>query len=264
MTANLGAYARRVLETAVARDKARLTQEFAVDWREGRVPVDGGGALPMRPARPAEPRLLPPRDMPRRRGGGNAGRLALLHALAHIELNAIDLAWDLIGRFTNENWPDGFYDDWIGVAADEARHFTLLDDRLRALGATYGDMPAHDGLWEAAEDTAHDALARLAVVPLVLEARALDVTPGMTARLTKAGDGESAALLETIGHEEIAHVAAGWRWFKYLAERRGLDPVSAYRENVRACFSGHLKPPFNHAARLSAGLEREMYEALSA
>jgi len=265
MNATIEAGALRVLTTVSGQDKATLTRELVASWGAGDLVVGQGGvAMPGRPARPARPALLAPREMPRRCGTGLAGRTALIHALAHIELNAIDLAWDLIGRFGREDWPKQFYDDWVGVASDEARHFTLLDARLRSLGATYGDLPAHDGLWEAADNTAHDALARLAVVPLVLEARALDVTPGMISRLNRAGDNESADLIETIGREEIGHVAAGWRWFKHLAERRGLNPASAYRENVRKHFAGNLKPPFNHEARRMAGLEPELYEVLSA
>ena len=151
--------------------------------------------------------------MPRRRNfGSQAGRIALIHALAHIELNAIDLAWDIIARFHDNRLPRAFYDDWVGVAAEEAEHFALLADRLAALGAAYGDLPAHDGLWEAAAATAHDLLARLAIVPLVLEARGLDVTPEMILRLERADDTASAAILGRIYQDEIGHVAVGMRW----------------------------------------------------
>ena len=202
--------------------------------------------------------------MPRRRAAGShEGRVALLHALAHIELNAIDLAWDLIARFGASDLPPAFFDDWVGVAAEEAKHFALLAARLAAFGARYGDLPAHDGLWEAAEATACDFLARLAVVPLVLEARGLDVTPAMIERLERAGDRESAALLEIILADEIGHVAAGARWFRWECARRDLDPATAYRELVRQYFKGALKPPFNTAARAAAGLEPGFYEALS-
>ena len=144
--------------------------------------------------------------MPRRRTGGVRGRIALLHALAHIELNAIDLAWDMVARFgAGRSW--AFIDDWIKVAAEEAKHHALLASRLADYGASYGDLPAHDGLWEAAEMTSHDLLARLAVVPLVLEARGLDVTPAMMAALERVGDAESAAVVGTILTEEITHVA---------------------------------------------------------
>ena len=199
--------------------------------------------------------------MPKRRNfGAPAGRVALLHALAHIELNAIDLAWDVIARFGAPDLPRAFFDDWVEVAAEEAEHFVLLSVRLAALGAAYGDLPAHDGLWEAAAATAHDPIARLAVVPLVLEARGLDVTPEMIARLRRAEDSESAAILDRIYHDEIGHVAAGRRWFEWHCERRGLDPLAAFRRNVGRYFSGALKPPFNRAARDEAGFPALYYE----
>jgi len=179
---------------------------LAARWRAGMV-IGDAIAIP-RPARPGRPRLCPPRDMPRRRNFGTpAGRIALLHALAHIELNAIDLAWDIVARFARDDTPHAFCDDWVHVAAEEAEHFALLADRLAALGAAYGELPAHDGLWEAAAATAHDLLARLAVVPLVLEARGLDVTPEMICRLERAGDAGSAAILRCIYEDEIGHVA---------------------------------------------------------
>jgi uncharacterized ferritin-like protein (DUF455 family) len=224
----------------------------------------GDATAPLRPARPAHPALCPPRDMPRRRNfGSQTGRIALIHALAHIELNAIDLAWDIIARFHDNGLPRAFYDDWVGVAAEEAEHFALLADRLGALGAAYGELPAHDGLWEAAAATAHDLLARLAIVPLVLEARGLDVTPEMIARLERAGDAPSAAILNRIYQDEIRHVAVGMRWFERLCRGHGLDPQAVFQERVRRYFSGRLKPPFNRQAREAAGLPHRWYEMLS-
>lgn len=200
--------------------------------------------------------------MPKRRNfGAAAGRLALLHALAHIELNAIDLAWDLVARFGEPSLPRVFFDDWVAVAAEEAEHFALLSARLEALGGGYGALPAHDGLWEAAAATSHDILARLAIVPLVLEARGLDVTPEMTRRLERAGDADSAAILHVIYRDEIGHVAAGMRWFRQLCGARGLDPEDAFHDRVRRHFSGALKPPFNAAARAAAGIPVAFYEA---
>jgi uncharacterized ferritin-like protein (DUF455 family) len=186
-----------------------------------------------------------------------------LHALAHIELNAIDLAFDIVARFTGQSLPRAFYDDWVSVGEDEARHFSMLATRLAELGAAYGDLNAHDGLWLAAEDTADDLLARLAVVPLVLEARGLDVTPGMIEKLRKAGDDRSADILQVIHDEEIAHVAAGARWFRQACERDNLDPAQTYRSLVRARFRGSLKPPFNRASRDAAGLPPAFYEPLA-
>ena len=220
---------------------------------------------PPRPARPERPVLRPPRDMPRRRNFGSPmGRIALLHALAHIEFNAIDLAWDLVARFSDDGLPREFYDDWLGVAAEEATHFALLASRLTALGAAYGALPAHDGLWEAAAATAHDLLARLAVVPLVLEARGLDVTPEMIRRLERAGDPESAAILARILRDEIGHVAVGLRWFDRLCRARGLAPEAIFRDRVRRYFKGVLKPPFNRTAREEAGFPGAWYEPLAA
>jgi uncharacterized ferritin-like protein (DUF455 family) len=158
--------------------------------------------------------------------------------------------------------PREFYDDWVTVAAEEAEHHALLAARLQALGAAYGDLPAHDGLWEAAAATAHDLLARLAVVPLVLEARGLDVTPVMITRLDRMGDPESAAVLRTIYADEIGHVASGRRWFDVLCARRLLVPEVAYHDLVRRHFRGVLKPPFNAAARAEAGLPAAFYEPL--
>lgn len=203
--------------------------------------------------------------MPKRRNFGTpAGRIALLHALAHIELNAIDLAWDVIARFASAERQREFYDDWVGVAAEEAEHFALLADRLAALGSAYGELPAHDGLWEAAAETSDDLLARLAVVPLVLEARGLDVTPEMILRLERAGDRDSAAILQRVYRDEIGHVAVGARWFERLCREHGLDPQAAFHDRVRRYFKGVLKAPFNRDARDLAGLAAGYYEPLAA
>jgi uncharacterized ferritin-like protein (DUF455 family) len=250
-----------VLRAAEPGEKLRLTRAAAGAWAAGRMRELGSAAPPLRPARPARPELKAPRDMPRRRiGRGSAGRMALYHALAHIELNAVDLAWDLIARFPGEGLPRAFYDDWVAVARDEARHFDLLSGRLAALGGAYGDLPAHDGLWQAAEASAHDPLARLAVVPLVLEARGLDVSPGLIQKLAAAGDARGAALLRVIYAEEIGHVAAGKRWFDFLCAKRGLAPAPTWHALVRRHAAGALKPPFNAEARRAAGLPRAFYE----
>ena len=203
----------------------------------------------------------------RRRAGSLAGRIALLHALAHIELNAVDLAWDMVARFaalpSGVPLPRGFYDDWVMVAAEEAEHFALLSARLGELGAAYGDLPAHDGLWEAAQKTAHDLAARLAVVPLVLEARGLDVTPQMESSLRRAGDMESAALLRRIHDDEVGHVAAGRRWFEAVCADAGAEPAAAWQELVARLFKGALKRPFNDASRAQAGMPPDWYEPLA-
>ena len=269
-TGSLAAGAVAILTAADPEAKVMLSRAVAREWGGGDLAV-GRAMPPPRPARPPLPPLRPPRDMPKRRHFGSpAGRIALLHALAHIELNAIDLAWDLIARFGDARFgvagagdagmPRTFFDDWVIVAAEEAKHFSLLSGRLAALGASYGDLPAHDGLWEAAAATAHDLLARLAIVPLVLEARGLDVTPDMIARLDRTGDEESAAVLDRIYRDEIGHVAAGMRWFEWLCDKRGSEPLAAFHALVRRYFTGVLKPPFNHRARAAAGFAASYYE----
>ncbi len=252
------------MTAAVPADKVFLTRRYSDAWRSGEIAEAGNAALPDRPARPARPELRMPRDMPKRRMGGDAGRAAFVHAIAHIELNAIDLAWDITARFTGEDLPRAFYDDWVQVARDEADHFDMLSRRLEGLGHAYGDMPAHDGLWQAATETADDLLARLAMVPMVLEARGLDTTPVAVRRLTEAGDAETAAILERIGDEEIPHVAAGVRWFDFLCERRGLDPATAFQELIRSRFKGQIKGPFNQDARAQAGFPERYYLPLAA
>ena len=253
-----------ILASADPAAKVAASRALAAAWSEGAM-APGRAVAPPRPARPERPSLRPPKEMAKRRAFGSlAGRIALLHALAHIELNAIDLAWDLVSRFAGEELPRAFFDDWVEVAAEEAYHFELLAGRLAELGARYGDLPAHDGLWEAAAATADDLLARLAVVPLVLEARGLDVTPEMAARLERAGDAESAEILRHIYRDEIGHVATGVRWFDRFCRARGLDPEAVFQERVRRFFKGDLKPPFNHQARAAADFPGHYYEPLTA
>ena len=254
------ASAVEVLSTADPAAKAAASHRAAAAWRTGTLAV-GSVQPPDRPARPDRPLLLTPKELPKRKAGGNAAkRTALLHALAHIDLNAIDLAWDLIARFGTEAMPRAFFDDWVKVADEEALHFELLSARLQELGAAYGDLPAHDGLWEAATGTAQDLLARLAVVPLVLEARGLDVTPAIGADMQRAGDAASAALLERIYRDEIGHVAAGMRWFEHFAREAGEDPQLHWQALLRQYFRGSLKPPFNDTARTAAGMPSTYYQ----
>jgi uncharacterized ferritin-like protein (DUF455 family) len=256
--------ARAVLATREPGAKAAAARDLAQRWRTGGISQIGAPGAAARPARPERPELLPATEVPRRRiNSAPAGRIALLHALAHIELNAVDLAADIVARFAGPELPRAFYDDWLQVADEEGKHFLLLADRLGELGAAYGDLPAHDGLWQAAEETAHDLLARLAVVPQVLEARGLDVTPGMMAKLERVGDAASAACLKVIYREEIGHVAIGRRWYLWLCERRGLEPQATWQALVRRHFRGALKPPFNEAGRRAAGLEPADYLPLA-
>jgi uncharacterized ferritin-like protein (DUF455 family) len=264
---SLIAGAVQILHCADPAGKIALSHDVAAAWASGALPVGARMMPPDRPARPGRPPLLPPRDMPRRRRGGTeASRVALLHAVAHIELNAIDLAWDLIARFEPPepgSYDAGFYHDWVRVADEEARHHGLLAARLAQYGAAYGDLPAHDGLWEAAERTAHDLLARLAVVPMVLEARGLDVTLPMIESLSRAGDQASADVLRIVYRDEIGHVAIGRRWFEQVCRQRGLTPVAEWHELVRRHYRALLKRPFNDAARRAAGFDAAFYEPLA-
>ncbi len=202
--------------------------------------------------------------MPRRSSHGARGRIALLHSLAHIELNAVDMTWDLVGRFAREPMPRSFFDDWVGVGHEEAEHFALVSRRLAELGAGYGDLPAHDGLWQAAQATGHSLIARIAIVPLVLEARGLDVSPAMITSLEAAGDQASAAVLGVIYRDEMRHVAHGAKWFRFLAERDGQAPEPLFQSLVRQNFRGPIKPPFNDRARAEAGLTPGFYKPLVA
>ncbi|NVJ99365.1 MAG: ferritin-like domain-containing protein [Alphaproteobacteria bacterium] len=253
-----------VLNTERAREKAEVARLVAASWRGGQLKHKFTAQPPLRPARPDKPELLPPGEMPKRRKAGNeANRRALLHAIAHIELNAIDLAFDLVARF-GDLMPKSFTDDWIQVGDDEARHFALLSARLKAMDCYYGDLPAHDGLWQSALDTKDVLPARLAIVPMVLEARGLDVTPKMIEQFRKSGDTTSADVLQTIYEEEVVHVSAGTRWFKHLAQKGGLDADAWFHELVREYFNGQLKPPFNKVARNRAGMPVSFYEPLAA
>jgi len=250
---------RAVLLTADPLAKIKAARSAARAWRHHALDFVFDLDMPDRPSHPEKPELLSPSRMPRRRkAGSDRGRIAMLHALAHIEFVAIDLAFDMAGRF-GAGFPRAFVDDWVSVGADEAMHFALLDRHLRSLGAFYGVLPAHDGLWAAAAETAHDPLARLAVVPMVLEARGLDVTPATVAAFERAGDRRSAAILNRIYRDEIRHVAAGTRWFGFGCEAQGLPVVSHWQQLIREHFRGSLKPPFNDSARDQAGLSREFY-----
>ena len=263
MTRSVAEAVRAVLTAAEPLAKVKAARAAARDWRLGRLEPRYDLAMPDRPARPANPELLPPNRMPKRgKGGSERGRIALIHALAHIEFAAIDLAFDAVGRFGGQ-FPRGFTDDWMTVGADEAMHFALLDRRLKQLGSHYGAMPAHDGLWDAAAATAHDPLARLAVVPMVLEARGLDVTPATMERFEAAGDIPTARILRRILADEVRHVRAGTKWFESACIRAGFAPETTWHALVRTYFRGAIKPPFNDSARASAGLTRDYYAAIA-
>jgi uncharacterized ferritin-like protein (DUF455 family) len=256
-----------VLSTRDGRAKTALSRAHAATWFAARtaeraLPL-GRAVPPLRPARPEQPELLDPRDVPRRRPGSVQGRIALLHAVAHIELNAVDLHWDIIARFADTPMPLGFYDDWVKSADEESKHFNMICDCLEAMGSHYGALPAHAGMWRAAEDTAQDFLGRLAVVPMVLEARGLDVTPGMIEVFERAGETAAVAAMRVIYAEEVHHVAYGSKWFHFLCGRHDIDPKTAFHDLVRRYFHGALKPPFNEEKRAEAGIPPDFYWPLT-
>ncbi|MDR6991413.1 ferritin-like domain-containing protein [Luteimonas sp. 3794] len=263
--ADLFAAARHCLDARDPDDKIALTGAYARRFKDGALPLDARAPAPEpigMPGRPERPKLVHPRELPRRGLGSEEGRAAFIHAIAHIELNAIDLGWDAVYRF--RDLPADYYADWVSVAADEARHFVLLRDRLRDLGFDYGDFDAHNGLWEMCEKTAHDGMARMALVPRVLEARGLDVTPGMIVKLRSLGDHETVGVFEVILREEVAHVAAGSRWFRWFCERRGVQPESTFRDLLSEYARAVLHGPFNIDARAAAGFSAEELAALHA
>ena len=258
-------FACRIVSEPDPAQKVKLAEEASRAWRLGRLDVgirSKAPIMPNRPGRPEKPDLLPPREMPKRSAQGSRGRFALVHSLAHIELNAVDLTWDLIGRFATTPMPSPFLDDWVRVGSEEAKHFALLTQRLEELGGQYGDLPAHDGLWQAAQDTGHSLIARMAIVPLVLEARGLDVSPSMIAKAREVEDHKTADILSVIYNDEKNHVAFGAKWFRHLCAQDNLAPEPEFHRLVRKFFRGHLKPPFNDKARSEAGVTPGFYKPL--
>jgi len=251
---DLHAAAKRCLDATDPAEKLRLTHETWQAFLAGELCADPTSPPPepiTAPGRPAKPQLVNARQVPQRGLGSAEGRAALVHAVAHIEFNAINLAWDAVYRYRGK--PAAYYRDWASCANDEARHFAMLSGRLAELGHAYGDFDAHDGLWAMAEKTAHHDTARMALVPRVLEARGLDVTPGMIERLRHLGDTGTVAILEVILREEVAHVAAGTRWYQHCCERDGIDPVDTFFALLREYMGVSLRGPFNRPARIEAG-----------
>lgn len=241
----------------IADPDEKCAAVHALHARRGYIEIDPQRTLvPVaEPGRPERPELVPPAQVPRRSPATPAGRAALVHAIAHIEFNAINLALDAVARFAG--LPVAFYVDWLRVADEEATHYSMLVALLVAQGHSYGDFTAHDGLWEAACKSADDPLARMALVPRVLEARGLDVNPGIQRRFAAIGDGAAVAALEVILAEEIGHVAIGNRWFNYLCDERNLEPAHAFADILRRYAATPPHPPFNTAARLAAGFSAE-------
>lgn len=263
MSRSVAAAIRSALLTANPRAKAFAAREVARNWRLGRLAFAFDVEMPDRPASPDAPELLPPNRMPKRgKGGSERARIALWHALCHIEFVAIDLALDMAGRFGAEMGEE-FTSDFLGVAADEAMHFALLERKLRTLGSFYGALPAHGGLWEAADKTRHDVAARLAIVPMVLEARALDITPATRDRVRAQGDEGGAKILERILSDEIRHVSVGTRHFTAWCAKAAKSPEIQWRELLATYFRAGIKPPFNDSARSAAGLSLSYYGELA-
>lgn len=256
---SVAAAIRAVLLTSNPRAKAMQTRALVRAWRKGALAFAFDVTMPDAPGRPARPELIAPGQMPKRgKGGSVLKRQALWHSLAHIEFVAIDLALDMAGRFGAE-MGEPFVSDFLSVAAEEAMHFALIERHLATLGSYYGALPAHSGLWDAARDTAHDVASRLAVVPMVLEARGLDVTPRMLEQVRAGGDLRGAKILSRILDDEITHVRIGSTHFIALASARGDSPETLWKSLVASHFRGSIKPPFNDSARLQAGLPRSFY-----
>jgi len=259
----VGSEIRAALLTSEAGAKVFAARKVARDWRLGRLALAFPDPMPDRPSWPIDLDCLPARAMVRRgKFGSERGRIALWHAIAHIEFVAIDLALDMAGRFGAERGAE-FVSDFLAVAADEAMHFALLSRKLASLGSHYGALPVHGGLWEAASETSHDVAARLAIVPMVLEARGLDVTPEMLGRVRAAGDENGARILERILDDEIRHVSCGVKHFDEVSRERDEIPREFWRKCVEIHFRGRLKPPFNDSAREACGLSRDWYRGIA-
>jgi len=243
--------------------KVACVHALQADWLAGAVdPASEAARTPIdQPGQPPKPERVPPQQVPRRRADTLPGRAALIHALAHIEFNAINLALDAAHRFAG--MPVAYYADWLKVADEEALHFDLLNAHLATLGYAYGDFPAHNGLWDMALKTAHDPLVRMALVPRVLEARGLDATPLIVDKLRAANDLAMVGILAVIERDEIGHVAIGSHWYGWLCAARGLEPETTFRQLLVDYDAPPLKPPFNLAARRAAGFSESELDWLS-
>lgn len=243
--------------------KMQGVRQMAEQWRAGQLPLQPDRVHTPRmslPGRPPKPELVPPLQVPQRSMRDALGRAVLIHALAHIEFNAVNLALDALWRFPG--MPPEYYQDWLQVADEEALHFNLLQAHLQSLGHAYGDFPAHAALWDMAEKTRDDPLARMALVPRTLEARGLDATPAVRAKLAQAGDQAAAAILDIILRDEIGHVAIGNRWYAWLCAREGCDPLSSYAELAKRHSAPRPRPPLNLEARRAAGFTDAELQAL--
>lgn len=245
------------LMLAEPQAKIDYTNQHKRNWDNGYLTLQKTARVNriIEPGRPDKPELVLPRNLPRRRLGTIEGRAALIHAVCHIEFNAINLAWDAIYRF--QDMPQEYYNNWLQVAYEEAKHFSLLHDYLIELGYKYGSFPAHNGLWELAVDTDYDVLVRMALVPRIMEARGLDVTPAMIKKFADLGDNRAVSILSIILDEELGHVAFGNKWYRYLCEQRSLDPLVTFENLIAKHIKGQIKPPFNTERRLASGFTQE-------
>lgn len=245
-------------------EKLTRLNQLIVDWSEGDIDLSPTNSIARiaDPGRPVLPELVSPKALVKRRLGSPEGHAALMHAIVHIEFNAINLALDALYRF--QEMPRDYYADWLGVATEEAYHFQMIREHLASLGYEYGDFPAHNGLWLTTFETDHDPLVRMAMVPRTLEARGLDVTPDMIKRLRAIGDQRGVEILKVLLRDEIGHVAVGSRWFRCLCKQRNLDPFSAFQQILTTYFHGDIRGPFNYEARAEAGFSSEEIEWLKA
>jgi uncharacterized ferritin-like protein (DUF455 family) len=268
MSDSLATRAHRCLMAAPVDEKLALTRALRADWQRGQLSFEGDAHPPetiASPGRPDRPLLISPLHMARRSVRSPEGRAALIHAIAHIEFNAINLALDAVYRF--RAMPAEYYTDWLQVAEEEAHHFSLLRAHLVNLGYDYGDFEAHDGLWQMALQTAHDPLVRMALVPRVLEARGLDASPALVRKFESIGDARAVEILGIILRDEIGHVRIGNRWSGYLCGQRGVDPMKTFQELLQEYGGPRLRPPLHTAARRAAGFSEEelvMLEGLAA
>ncbi len=237
--------------------KLGLLDNLIVNWSQVDLDLSPTATIERiaEPGRPDRPELVPPKELVKRRLGSREGHAALMHAIAHIEFNAVNLALDALYRF--QSMPRDYYADWLGVATEEAYHFQMIREHLASLGYEYGDFPAHNGLWLTTFETDHDPLVRMAMVPRTLEARGLDVTPDMIKRLRAIGDQRGIEILKILLRDEIGHVAVGTRWFRYLCQQQGLNPFEAFQSILEQYFHGDIRGPFNYEARAEAGFSSE-------
>jgi uncharacterized ferritin-like protein (DUF455 family) len=249
--------AEECIKASSPAEKIRLSFATAEAWQQQQLTLDKHAPILTfeSPGRPDKPELVPPRELNRRKVTSKEGHAALIHSICHIEFNAINLAWDAVYRF--QDMPEAFYNDWVQVAKEEAYHFELLSEHLTSLGYAYGDFSAHNGLWESALVTAHDPMVRMALVPRVLEARGLDVTPGIVKKLKNIGDDRAVEILAIIHRDEIGHVETGSRWFRFLCEDRKLNSEKIFKDLINQYMKGRLRGPFDHDVRKRAGFTEE-------